>query len=69
MSDFDNTVDDLKGKAKEAAGDLTDNESLKDEGKADQVVADVKDAVHNAGDKVKEVADKVIGSFKKDDEK
>lgn len=79
MSDFENTVDDLKGKAKETIGEATGNESLADEGKADQVIAGVKDAVHNAGESIKEAAEnagesikdaanKLIGSFKKDDD-
>ncbi|MEO6470265.1 MAG: CsbD family protein [Aeromicrobium sp.] len=47
---LENTVDDLKGKAKETAGKATDDESLESEGKADQVVADFK----KAGEKVKD---------------
>jgi uncharacterized protein YjbJ (UPF0337 family) len=45
----DGTVDNTKGKVKEAAGDLTGDQSLKNEGKVDKVggVADkVKDALH-----------------------
>lgn len=34
---MDGTTDDLKGRAKEAAGDLTDNDDLKNEGKTDRV--------------------------------
>ena len=37
--------DQVKGKAKQAVGDLTDNEDLKKEGKADDVVDKVKDKV------------------------
>ena len=36
-------VDDAKGKVKEAAGDLTDDESLKNEGKVDQATGKVKE--------------------------
>ena len=32
----DGTKDDLKGRAKEAAGDLTDDQGLKNEGKVDR---------------------------------
>jgi uncharacterized protein YjbJ (UPF0337 family) len=46
-----NTAEDLGGKAKEAAGKVTDNERLEAEGQADQVSADVK----QAGEKVKDV--------------
>jgi len=45
-------LDDLKGKAKEAAGDLTDNKDLEREGKVDQGKADVKDKVGDVTDKV-----------------
>ncbi len=45
-------LDDLKGKAKEAAGDLTDNKDLEREGKVDQGMADVKDKVGDVTDKV-----------------
>jgi uncharacterized protein YjbJ (UPF0337 family) len=52
-------IDDAKGRAKEAAGDLTDNERLKREGKADQVGAKVKDFVDDVKDKVEEAVDEV----------
>ena len=48
----DNT-DDLKGRVKEAAGDLTDDDDLKREGKVDQGKGKVKDFVDNVGDKLK----------------
>ena len=51
----DGTVDDLKGRAKEAAGDLTNNKDLKNEGKADKAEGWVKDKVDSVGDKVKDV--------------
>ena len=50
----DGTVDDLKGRAKEAAGDLTDDQSLKNEGKVDRATGSAKDAIGDAGDKVKD---------------
>ena len=46
--------DDAKGRVKEAAGDLTDDESLKREGKIDQATGTVKDKVGDAADKVKD---------------
>lgn len=51
----DGTTDDLKGRAKEAAGDLTDNDSLKNEGKVDRASGSIKDKVGDAADKVKDV--------------
>ena len=50
----DGKVDDAKGKVKEAAGDLTDDDSLKNEGKVDQATGSVKDKVGDASDKVKD---------------
>jgi uncharacterized protein YjbJ (UPF0337 family) len=51
----DGTTDDLKGRAKEAAGDLTDDDSLKNEGKVDRASGTVKDKVGDAADKAKDV--------------
>lgn len=54
----DKRVDETKGRAKEAAGSLTDDEDLKREGKADQAKSSVKDAVDSVADKVKGVMDR-----------
>ena len=51
----DGTSDDLKGRVKEAGGALSGDDSLKREGKVDQGVGSVKDAIGSAGDKVKDV--------------
>ena len=51
----DGTKDDLKGRGKEAAGSLTDDKSLKNEGKVDRASGKVKDAVGGAADKAKNV--------------
>ena len=45
--------DDIKGRVKEAAGDLTDDEDLQREGKVDQGAGKVKDAVDNVADKLR----------------
>ncbi|AKE40358.1 CsbD family protein probably involved in stress response [Corynebacterium kutscheri] len=68
MSNLSNKFEDVAGKAKEAIGEATDNEKLENEGKKDQVVSDVKEAVDKAGESIKDAANKVIGSFKKDDD-
>jgi uncharacterized protein YjbJ (UPF0337 family) len=47
-------IDETKGRAKQAAGDLTDDEKLKREGKIDRAVSSVKDKVDDAADKVKD---------------
>jgi uncharacterized protein YjbJ (UPF0337 family) len=51
----DGTMDDAKGRVKEAAGDLTGDDSLKNEGKVDRASGAVKDKVGDAADKVKDV--------------
>lgn len=51
-------TDDLKGRAKEAAGDLTGDDGLKREGKADKATGKIKEAVDSAADKVKDVLHK-----------
>ncbi len=48
-----NTGEDLKGKAKEAAGKLSDDERLEAEGKGDQTKADLKNAGENVKDAFK----------------
>ena len=45
-------MDDAKGRIKEAAGDLTDDDELQREGKVDQGKGAVKDAVDKIGDKL-----------------
>ena len=50
----DGKTDELKGRAKEAAGDLTDDDSLKREGKVDRGEGKAKQAVDDVGDKVKD---------------
>ena len=48
-------ADEAKGRVKEAAGDLTGDKSLKNEGKVDRASGAVKDAVGDTADKVKDV--------------
>jgi uncharacterized protein YjbJ (UPF0337 family) len=54
----DGTTDDLKGRTKEAAGDLTGDKSLKNEGKVDRATGTVKDKVGDAGDKIKDAVNR-----------
>ena len=51
-------AEDVKGKVKEAAGDLTDNQSLKNEGRADQVKGKVQSGYGDAKENVKDAIDK-----------
>ena len=52
-------LDEAKGRAKEAAGDLTDDDKLKQDGKADRVAGKVKDAVDSVKDKAKDAVDSI----------
>ena len=47
-------TDQIKGRIKEAAGVLTDNDRLKRKGKLDQVVGKVKETAEKAVDKLKD---------------
>jgi len=54
-------TDIVKGRVKEAAGALTGNDELRDEGKTEQVVGKTEQAVQNAADAVKKAVEKVAG--------
>ena len=53
-------TDDIKGRTKEAVGDLTDNEDLKREGKVDRAAGSAKDKVEGAVDKVRDKVKDVL---------
>jgi uncharacterized protein YjbJ (UPF0337 family) len=46
------STDEAKGRIKEAAGDLTDDDDLKTEGKLDKAAGKVKDVVDDVKDKI-----------------
>jgi uncharacterized protein YjbJ (UPF0337 family) len=50
----DGTSDDVKGRLKEAGGDLTGDKDLKNEGKVDRASGAAKDKIGDAADKVKD---------------
>jgi uncharacterized protein YjbJ (UPF0337 family) len=50
--------DQLKGRVKEAAGAITDNNKLRREGKVDQAKGKVKQAVDKAADRAKDALDR-----------
>ena len=52
-------TDELKGRAKEAAGDLTDNKDLQREGKADKTAGKAKQKVEDAKDWVEDKIDDI----------
>jgi uncharacterized protein YjbJ (UPF0337 family) len=47
-------IDELKGRAKRAGGELTDNEDLKREGSIDKATGKAKELIDKAADKAKE---------------
>lgn len=47
------TYDDMKGRAKEAAGDLTDNDDLRAEGKVDRASGSIKGKLDRVTSKIK----------------
>ena len=53
-------TDVVKGRIKEAAGALTGNDKLGEEGKSDQVVGKAKQAVQKAADTVKKAVGKAL---------
>jgi uncharacterized protein YjbJ (UPF0337 family) len=66
MSDASSTSDDLKGRAKEAIGDLTNNPDLKREGKTDRAAGKVKEKLSEAKDKLEDVVDDVKDKLHRD---
>jgi uncharacterized protein YjbJ (UPF0337 family) len=61
---MDGTADDLKGRAKEAVGDLTDDSDLKKEGRANRASGKAKDVIDDVKDKADDLVDKVNDKVK-----
>lgn len=59
-------TDDLKGRAKEAAGDLTDNDDLKNEGKTDRASGKIKETIDDAKEKLEGAVDNIKDRLHKD---
>ncbi len=55
--ELDGKVDQLKGKVKQATGDLTDNDRLHDEGVADEAAGDVQEGFGRGRRKVGEAVE------------
>ncbi|MEO7427821.1 MAG: CsbD family protein [Acidimicrobiales bacterium] len=58
--------DDIKGRVKEAAGDLTGNDDLQREGKADQAAGKAKELIGDVKDKVEDVIDDIKDTIHRD---
>jgi uncharacterized protein YjbJ (UPF0337 family) len=56
-------ADQLKGRAKQAAGDLTNDEELREEGAADEVAGNVQEGIgtgrRKVGEAIKDLGDKI----------
>jgi uncharacterized protein YjbJ (UPF0337 family) len=59
-------MDQVKGRIKEAAGALTDDDRLKREGQMDQVVGKVKEKAAKVAAKVKKTVERVADTLKDD---
>ena len=66
MGSVEGKMDKGKGRVKEAVGDLTDDKSLKNEGRADRVGGSVKQKAGQAADKVEEAVDRVKDKLTRD---
>jgi uncharacterized protein YjbJ (UPF0337 family) len=58
------TADKIEGRLKEAGGALLDDDKLKSEGQADQLVGDIKDAIDEAGTTASELVEKAADLLK-----
>ena len=61
----DGKMDQMKGKAKQAWGDITDNERLHDEGVADEASGNVQEGVGRARRKVGETIEDIGEDLKR----
>lgn len=62
---MDNDLDQAKGRIKQAAGDLTDNDDLKREGKVDENAGKAKEGLEKAKDKLGDAVDSIKDKLKK----
>ena len=63
--ELDGQADQVKGRVKQAWGDLTDNERLHDEGVADEAAGDVQEGVGRARRKVGEAIEDIGENIKR----
>ncbi|MDS1271962.1 CsbD family protein [Lipingzhangella sp. LS1_29] len=64
MSDAERKFEDLSGKAKEAAGKVTGDDDLEQEGKVDQAKAKAAEVAEDAKESVKEKANEAADRIK-----
>ena len=63
---MDKDLDQAKGRIKQAAGDLTDNDRLKQDGKTDETAGKAKEFAQDAKNKVDDAIDNVTDRMKSD---
>jgi uncharacterized protein YjbJ (UPF0337 family) len=63
---MDNNLDQAKGRIKQAAGDLTDNDDLKREGEVDEKAGKVKEFMDDMKDKADDLVDRARDRFDND---
>jgi uncharacterized protein YjbJ (UPF0337 family) len=63
--ELDGRVDKMKGKFKQAAGDLTDNDRLRDEGVADEAAGEVQEGFGRGRRKVGEAIEDLGENLKR----
>ena len=63
--EMDGKLDQMKGKLKQAAGDLTDNDRLRDEGVADEAAGDVQEGFGRGRRKVGEAIEDLGENLKR----
>ncbi|MCU1398128.1 MAG: hypothetical protein JWN62_1237 [Acidimicrobiales bacterium] len=63
---MDNDLDQAKGRIKQAAGDLTDNDRLKQDGKTDETAGKAKEFLGDAKGKLDGAVDKVKDALHRD---
>ena len=66
---MDSNTDDVKGRVKEAVGDLTNNERLKREGQTDRKVGKAKEFIDEVGEKAKDLVDDIRDKMHRTDKK
>jgi uncharacterized protein YjbJ (UPF0337 family) len=61
---FEGKVDEVEGRAKSAVGNITGDDKLKGEGEMDQAKGKIKQGIADAKDKISEAVDKVTDDKK-----
>lgn len=64
MGDVEGKYEEMKGRAKEAAGDLTDDDDMKRDGKIDQASGKATQKVDHVKEKIEDTIDRVADKAK-----